>query len=63
MDADDSSTLTSLHVVRHQLGGALSEEHLGAVDNRRSMLLVRIRAARVPQCAEFLGLTDPAEGF
>jgi len=33
MDADDSSTLTSLHVVKRQLGGSLSEEHLGAVDN------------------------------
>ena len=33
------------------------------VDNPRSMLLVRIRAAKALECAESLPRSDPAEEF
>src|SRR5438094_635290 len=36
-------------------GSGLSEGHVGAVDNRRSTLFVRIRAARALQCAALNG--------
>jgi len=44
-------------------GSGISERHLGAIDNRRSVLFVRIRAARALQCVESLRRSDPAEEF
>jgi hypothetical protein len=37
--------------------------HVGASDNRRSMLFDRIRAAKALQCAGSLRRSDPAEEF
>jgi len=44
-------------------GSDVSEGHLRAVDNRRSVLFVRIRAARALQCVESLRRSGLAEEF